>query len=161
MIIHSRGLLLNTPNLSRSHIIFFMTTFARKNVTLQVRKYVVGVCGGAAILAGAGLLDGKRATCSKFMFPMLTKLGNNVLWDNSVNYVQDGKFLTTGGACAGLDGAFHLVQLLYGREVALKLAFVNEHRWLEDPKKDPMVAIFDNGMLNPNAIDIYDEKNAK
>ena len=90
------------------------------------------------------------------MFPMLAQCGPNVHWDATVNYVQDGKFLTTGGACAGLDGAFHLVQLLYGREVALKLSFLNEHRWLEDPKKDPFADLFENGALKPNAVELHD-----
>ena len=92
------------------------------------------------------------------MFPMLAQCGKDVLWDHTVNFVQDGKFLTTGGACAGLDGAFHLVQLLYGREVALKLSFINEHRWLEDPKKDPLTDLFENGALKANAVEIYDQQ---
>lgn len=124
-----------------------------------MKKYVVGVCGGAAVLAAAGLLDGKRATATKFLFPMFAQFGNGVIWDNTVNYVQDGKFLTTGGACAGLNGAFHLVQLLYGRDVALKLSFINEHCWLEDPKKDPLASLFENGNLKKDAVEIHDQQN--
>lgn len=90
---------------------------------------------------------------------MLTQFGNDITWDNTVNYVQDGKFLTTSGACAGLDGAFHLIELLYGREVALRLSFINEHRWLVDPTKDPLPQVYENGMLKPNAIEIYGQKN--
>ena len=122
---------------------------------------MVGVCGGAAILAAAGVLDGKRATASKFGFPMLTQFGNGIIWDNTVNYVQDGKFLTTSGACAGLDGAFHLTELLYGHEVAMRLSFVNEHRWLVDPTKDPLAQVYENGTLKPNAVQIYEQKNAE
>ena len=95
------------------------------------------------------------------MFPMLTQIAPKVHWDNTVNYVQDGKFLTASGACAGLDAAFHLVQLLYGREVALKLSFINEHRWLEDPTSDPLADLYDNGMLKADAIDIHDAKRKK
>ena len=34
-------------------------------------KYVMSVCGGAAILAMAGVLEGKRATTNKSMFKMI------------------------------------------------------------------------------------------
>ena len=89
---------------------------------------------------------------------MLAQFGNGVLWDNTVNYVQDGKFLTTSDACAGLDGAFHLTELLYGYDVAMKLSFINEHRWLVDPTKDPLAHVFENGTLKTNAVQIYEQK---
>lgn len=132
-----------------------------KNTVPKVRKYVVGVCGGAILLASAGVLDGKRATATKFGFPMTTQFAKDVIWDDTVNYVEDGKFITTGGACAGLNGAFHIIRLLYGRDVAMKLAFLNEHPWLDDPKQDPFVAVFENGTLKSNAVQIYDERKTK
>ena len=92
---------------------------------------------------------------------MLAQLGPKVQWDNTVNYVQDGNFLTASGACAGLDAAFHLIQLLYGREVALRLSFINEHRWLEDPAADPLVDLYENGQLKGNAVDIHDGQRKK
>ena len=64
--------------------------------------------------------------------------------------------MTASVACAGLDAAFHLVQLLYGREVALRLSFINEHRWLEDPATDPLIDLYENSQLKGNAVDIHD-----
>ena len=35
-------------------------------------KWVMSVCAGSAILALAGILDGKRATTNKFLYKMIT-----------------------------------------------------------------------------------------
>lgn len=50
--------------------------------------------------------------------------------------VQSGKFLKAVGA--RIDVVFHIVQLLYDCEVALKLSFINKHRWLQDPTTDSL-----------------------
>jgi transcriptional regulator GlxA family with amidase domain len=83
---------------------------------------VLSVCTGAFALAGAGVLDGRRATthwqfCDRFAgsFPRV-RLAPDVL------YVEDGPVLTSAGAAAGLDACLHLVRRAHGTATANALA---------------------------------------
>ena len=76
---------------------------------------VMSVCTGAIILATAGFLEGRRATTHWAYTDILENLGVEVV---RARWVEDGKYLTTAGVSAGIDGAIHLVQRLVGDEVA-------------------------------------------
>ena len=50
-----------------------------KRIGSQARL-VASVCTGSALLAAAGLLEGKRATSNKLAFDWATSFGNEVMW---------------------------------------------------------------------------------
>ncbi|MGH1472492.1 MAG: DJ-1/PfpI family protein [Cellvibrionaceae bacterium] len=96
---------------------------------------VTSVCTGAAILASAGLLDGKPATTNRQAFPWVASFGPKVLWDNVARWVDADKYVTSAGVSAGTDMAFHLVSRIAGRAVAEAAATAAEYDWQRDPYK--------------------------
>lgn len=95
---------------------------------------MTSVCTGAAVLARAGLLDGKAATTNHRAFPWVTGFGPRVLWDNVSRWVDAGRYVTSAGVSAGTDMAFHLVSRLAGRAVAEQAALGAEYDWHRDPE---------------------------
>jgi transcriptional regulator GlxA family with amidase domain len=67
------------------------------------------------VLAAAGLLDGRRATCHWLFLEQLHELGAEPIGGR---FVEDGKFVTAAGVSAGIDMALHLVGREAGQEVA-------------------------------------------
>ena len=78
--------------------------------------YTVGVCTGAWILGGAGLLAGKRATTNWYRAEeMLTRYGATF---TDERYTRDGKLWTSAGVTAGMDMSLALLAELYGERYA-------------------------------------------
>jgi transcriptional regulator GlxA family with amidase domain len=94
--------------------------FVRRASQAAVR--VASVCSGSAILARAGLLDGRRATTHWGVVEALAKAFPKVRVEADPLYVRDGKFWTSAGVTAGMDLAIALVEADLGREVALSIA---------------------------------------
>ncbi|HWM62654.1 MAG TPA: DJ-1/PfpI family protein [Solirubrobacterales bacterium] len=78
-------------------------------------KWTTSVCTGSLVLAAAGLLEGKRASCHWAFLELLRELGADPVGGR---FVEDGKFLTAAGVSAGIDMALHLVGREVGPEVA-------------------------------------------
>lgn len=83
---------------------------------------VASVCSGSAILAAAGLLDGKRATTHWSAAPGMARAFPKVLMEPDAIYVRDGKFWSSAGITAGMDLAIALIEHDIGREAALAIA---------------------------------------
>ncbi len=83
------------------------------------------VCGGAFLLAEAGLLDGRRATTHWVGCKELTRRYPRVTVEPDRIFVRDGQVLTSAGVTAGIDLALALVEEDHGTEVARTAA-----RWL-------------------------------
>ena len=98
-------------------------------------KLMTSVCTGAAVLARAGLLDGKPAATNHQAFAWVTQFGPRVLWDNVSRWVDAGRYVTSAGVSAGTDMAFHLVARLAGRAVAEAAAMGAEYDWHRDPEE--------------------------
>ncbi|MFD9906676.1 GlxA family transcriptional regulator [Streptomyces sp. NPDC059063] len=83
---------------------------------------LVSVCTGAILLAGAGLLDGRRATTHWAYCDTLARDHPAVEVDPDPIYVRDGNVATSAGVTAGIDLALALVEEDLGRDVALTIA---------------------------------------
>lgn len=99
----------------------------------QLVPIMTSVCTGSALLAGAGVLDGKPAATNHQAFAWVTQFGPKVLWDNVSRWVDAGKYVTSAGVSAGTDMAFHLVSRLAGRAVAETAALAAEYDWHRNP----------------------------
>ncbi|MEV4224086.1 DJ-1/PfpI family protein [Nonomuraea sp. NPDC049725] len=83
---------------------------------------VVSVCNGARVLAGTGLLDGRRATSHWLRLSGLRADFPAVGWTGGVRYVDDGEVITTAGVLSGIDGALRIVERLLGADAAQEAA---------------------------------------
>ncbi|MFG2082714.1 GlxA family transcriptional regulator [Micromonospora tulbaghiae] len=83
---------------------------------------IASICGGAFTLAATGLLDGHRATTHWVATGRLAARHPRVRVDPDVLYVDNGQFLTSAGAAAGLDLCLHLVRRDHGAAVAADAA---------------------------------------
>lgn len=95
---------------------------------------MTSVCTGAAVLAAAGLLDGKPAATNHAAFGWVTGFGPRVQWDNVSRWVDAGRYVTSAGVSAGTDLGFYLVKRLAGRAVAEAAAQAAEYDWHRDPE---------------------------
>lgn len=96
----------------------------------------MSVCNGASILAAAGLLDGRKATNNKANCALSTAPGPDVQWVKQARWVDDGDIVTSSGVSAGIDMTLHVVERLYGKQKAERLANAMEYQWHRDPTKD-------------------------
>jgi transcriptional regulator GlxA family with amidase domain len=114
----------------------------------------MSVCSGSAILAQAGLLDGRHATSNKQFFSLLTSQHKTVTWVQQARWVEDGDIVTSSGVSAGIDMALAVIARLYGRERAEMIAALTEYDWHQDPTWDPFVKYLDQGQVSqlPSAL---------
>jgi transcriptional regulator GlxA family with amidase domain len=104
-------------------------------------EITTSVCTGSALLARAGLLDGRSATSNKWAFQWVVTQGPKVNWVKSARWVEDGKFATSSGVSAGIDMALAMVAKLSSRTDAEKAAIRMEYEWHSDPAHDPFAKI--------------------
>ena len=102
--------------------------------TTQNAEIVMSVCNGAFILAKAGLLDGKEATTTSNLIPMLRQQAPKVKVVDDRRFVDTGKIITTAGLSSGIDGALHVIERLFGRGTAQIAALGMEYNWDPDSK---------------------------
>jgi cyclohexyl-isocyanide hydratase len=81
-------------------------------------KYVTSVCTGSLVLAAAGLLKGKRATCHWAAVEHLKLLGAIPVHEK---VVVDGNIVTGAGVTSGIDFALALAAILEGEQVAREI----------------------------------------
>ena len=88
----------------------------------QEAMYMTSHCDGAFVLAKAGLLDDVASTtfpsdieAYKTMFP-------NLEVHEDVLFVHDGKYITSAGGAKSFEASLYLAELLYGKEIARRLA---------------------------------------
>jgi len=114
----------------------------RRAATAEV---TMSVCSGSAILAKAGLLDGRRATSNKQFFDLARAQGAAVKWVEQARWVEDGRFATSSGVSAGTDMALAVIAKLYGKEIAQQVAESTEYEWQQDSTRDPFVRFLNKG----------------
>ena len=87
-------------------------------------KYVTSVCTGSLVLAAAGLLKGKRATCHWAAIEHLALLG---AVPTKERVVVDGNVVTGAGVASGIDFALTLAAILEGEAVAREIQLQIEY----------------------------------
>jgi putative intracellular protease/amidase len=102
---------------------------------------VTSVCTGSALLARAGVLDGRRATTNKAAFAWVESQGPGVTWVKEARWVEDGKFVTSSGVSAGIDMTLAVIANLAGRPTAESIALRMEYEWHREPGWDPFARI--------------------
>lgn len=99
------------------------------------------VCTGAALLAKAGVLDGRRATSNKRAFAWVAEQGPRVDWVRQARWVDDGNVVTSSGVSAGIDMTLHLIGRIAGPTVRDDIATRMEYEWHADPAHDPFAKV--------------------
>lgn len=91
------------------HLIADERVLALVKTMSKQEKYVAAICAAPSVLAEAGLLDGRHATC----YPGSLDNFPNVLLTTSA-IVEDGKLITSRGPGTAMDFALTLVERLSG-----------------------------------------------
>jgi len=95
--------------------------------TAAAARQVSSVCTGALLLAQAGLLKGHRATTHWASLDLLASLDAEITVERDERVVDDG-VVTSAGVASGIDMSFHIVETIFGREVADETARYIEYR---------------------------------
>lgn len=91
---------------------------------------ILGVCNGSSVLAGTGLLNGRKATSHWSTLSVLKKSHSEVQWTGGQRFVQDGMITTTAGVTSGIPGALQVMEDLAGVEEAGRVGrLVNYPDW--------------------------------
>ncbi|WP_327678214.1 DJ-1/PfpI family protein [Streptomyces sp. NBC_00467] len=86
--------------------------------------WTTSVCTGSLVLAGAGLLRGRRATSHWLALEELVPLGAE---PSGERVVFDGKYVTAAGVSSGIDMALHLLGRIGGDELAQTVQLLTEY----------------------------------
>ncbi|MDB5467277.1 MAG: Transcriptional regulator, AraC family with amidase-like domain [Phenylobacterium sp.] len=92
--------------------------FAAVREYAKTARRTASVCTGAFLLAGAGLLDGRKATTHWLHAPRLAKEFPSVQVEADRIYVRDGPIWSSAGIAAGIDLALALIEDDCGAEIA-------------------------------------------
>ncbi len=84
--------------------------------------FVTSHCDGAFVLAKAGLLDNVASTTFPSDIGKYREMFPDLNIQDSVLFVHDGKFITSAGGARSFDAALYLVEYLYGKDVARRIA---------------------------------------
>ncbi len=101
--------------------------------TAGTARHVVSLCDGAFVLAQAGLLDGVPATTFPEDYQRLVEKFPKVDLRVNVSFVDTGKILTSQGGAQSYEVGLHLVDRLYGPQVAQEIGKGLLIPWPPDP----------------------------
>src|SRR4029077_14304863 len=97
-------------------------TLARIVDALSRCRRVASVCTGAFTLAGAGLLDGRRATTHWRYAARLQREYPSIRVEADRIFCRDGNIWTSAGFTAGIDLALALIEEDHGFAIAKAVA---------------------------------------
>lgn len=83
---------------------------------------IVSICGGAFVLAAAGLLDGRKATTHWQFAKTLAERYPAIDVEPDRLYIDDEDILTSAGSSAGIDLCLHIVRSDFGARLANSVA---------------------------------------
>jgi transcriptional regulator GlxA family with amidase domain len=93
--------------------------FIKKSI--ENSEITMSVCTGAFILADLGILDNLEATTWYGAKSRLQKIYPKIKISDE-RFTDNGKIITTAGVSAGVDGALHVVEKIYGKEISERTA---------------------------------------
>lgn len=96
-------------------------------------RHVLSLCDGAFVLARAGLLQGIPATTFPEDYERFAKMFPEVDLKVNVTFVDAGKVITSQGGARSYEAAIHLVDRLYGTQVAQGIGKGLLVSWPPDP----------------------------
>ena len=102
----------------------------------KTADHVLSVCTGSALLAAAGLLNGRQATSNKRALDWVKSVSDRVRWLDRARWAVDGKFYTSSGVSAGMDMCLAFIRDIYGETPAREIAQAIEYIWNDDPARD-------------------------
>ncbi|MBS63055.1 DJ-1/PfpI family protein [Salinisphaera sp.] len=106
-------------------------TLAALHAAAKPARVVASVCTGAFLLAATGLLDGRSVTTHWEDQAMLADRFPALTVQPDQRWVQDGRYVTSGGISAGIDMSLYLVAKLADPALARRTARQMEYRWLD------------------------------
>lgn len=121
------------PALEDASLLEYLRGLAKSGTILA------SVCTGSALLAKAGLLDGKQATSNKQYFDLVRAQGAQVNWVAAARWVDAGQFVTSSGVSAGMDMALALIARLFDETTADTVATGAEYTRHRDADTDPFI----------------------
>ncbi|MEU6803731.1 MULTISPECIES: DJ-1/PfpI family protein [Streptomyces] len=100
------------------------TLFAWLRAADRTSTWTTSVCTGSLILAGAGLLEGRRATSHWLALDFLKQYGAEPTGER---VVFDGKYVTAAGVSSGIDMGLTLIGRIAGDEHAQAVQLMTEY----------------------------------
>lgn len=84
--------------------------------------FITSHCDGAFVLAKAGILDDVESTTFPSDIQAYREMFPNLTVHENVLFVHDGKYITSAGGAKSFEASLYLCELLYGKDVAQRLA---------------------------------------
>ncbi|WP_323001940.1 DJ-1/PfpI family protein [Denitromonas sp.] len=100
-------------------------------------EVLASVCTGAFLLAGAGLLDGRRVTTHWEDVAELASGFPALRVVDTGRWIDDGDIFTSAGIAAGIDMSLHLVARLADAKLAMATARQMDYHWQDSPGEPP------------------------
>lgn len=110
----------------------------------KAATYTLSVCTGAALLARAGILDGRSATTNKRAFNWVMTQSAKTNWIREARWVEDANLFTSSGVSAGIDMTLGFIAHLLGEEAAISCSNRIEYHWQSDSTKDPFAQLYND-----------------
>jgi len=92
-------------------------------------EVVASVCTGALILGTLGLLDGLKATTHAGAIDELRAVSGKIDVRPAARFIDNGKYLTSGGITAGIDMSLYLLRRLSDQALVDLVVEEMEYDW--------------------------------
>lgn len=92
-------------------------------------ELTLSICSGARLFGVLGLLDNKPYCTHAEVYEHMQEIVPTGIPQYSKRFVNAEKLYTSGGISAGIDLSFHIVERIYGKEIARRTAeYMEYHR---------------------------------
>ncbi len=81
-------------------------------------EFLLTICSGARILAALDMLDGKPFCTHNGVYGHMKELAPTAIPEPNKRFTWFDNVYSSGGISAGIDLSFHIVEKLFGKEVA-------------------------------------------
>lgn len=92
----------------------------------SLSEITFSICSGARLLGKLGLLDHLEYTTHQLVFDHVVKITPRAIPVKNKRFIDNGKIMTSGGICAGIDLSLYIVGKLLGESVRKKTSIYME-----------------------------------